>query len=284
MLCADGRVRHVYPILAAHMGDWEEQCIFACSYKTQCPICVVSMEQRGEFVHAELRTKMQTLKALHNDRRGYSFTRDNLGLRPTLPFWAKLPFANGHSSAVPDLLHQMHKGVFKDHLVNRWAHIMGARTLDRHLMGLPRFSGLRHFKYGISGFEQWTGTESKTLAKVFLPTVAGLTPQKAVGAARCIIDFMYRAHLPQINEDDLDALESDLAEFHDLKDIFIAKGAITTKHGWSDIPKIHMLIHYAHMIREYGTTDGFNTESSERLHIDYVKLGYRASNKVELSM
>jgi hypothetical protein len=72
-----------------------------------------------------------------------------------------------------------------------------------------------------------------------------------------------------------------LAEFHNLTDIFVTKGAVTTKHGWNDIPKLHMLIHYAHMIREYGTTDGFNTESSERLHIDYVKLGYRASNKVE---
>jgi hypothetical protein len=281
MLCADGRVRHVHPILAAHMADFEEQCMLASSQKTRCPTCVVPMDERGEFIHSQLRTRMQTLKALAHERRGYSFTRENLGLRPTLPFWAKLPFANGHMSAVPDLLHQMHKGMFKDHLVDRWAHIMGAATLDRHLMGLPRYSGLRHFKRGISTFEQWTGNESKTLAKVFLPTVAGITPRKAVGAARCLIDFMYRAHLPQVSEDDLEVLESELAEFHEMKDIFVTKGAITTKHGWNDIPKLHMLIHYAHMIREYGTTDGFNTESSERLHIDYVKLGYRASNKVD---
>jgi hypothetical protein len=281
MTCADGRVQRMYPLLAAHMGDFEEQSLFTCTYKTRCPICVVSLDQRGEFVHSRLRTRMQTLKALDQHQRGYSFTRDNLGIRAALPFWAKLPFANGHSSAVPDLLHQLHKGMFKKHLVDRWTHIMGTSTLDQRLMGLPRYSGLRHFKYGISGFEQWTGNKAKTLAKVFLPTVAGMTPQKAVGAARCLIDFMYRAHLPQMNEDDLDALESDSAEFHDLKSIFIERGALTLQHGWSDIPKLHMLIHYAHMIREYGTTDGFNTESSERLHIDYVKLGYRASNKVE---
>ncbi|KAF8874919.1 hypothetical protein BD779DRAFT_1678481 [Infundibulicybe gibba] len=33
------------------------------------------------------------------------------------------------------------------------------------------------------------------------------------------------------------------------------------------------------MIRSHGTADGFNTEGSERLHIDYAKLGYAATNK-----
>ncbi|KAG9087692.1 hypothetical protein FRC07_012761 [Ceratobasidium sp. 392] len=74
---------------------------------------------------------------------------------------------------------------------------------------------------------------------------------------------------------------TDLAEFHDLKDIFVTEGAITTKAGWDGIPKLHMLSHYAFLIREYGTPDGYNTELSERLHIDYVKIPYRASNKVD---
>ncbi|KZT31614.1 hypothetical protein SISSUDRAFT_958813, partial [Sistotremastrum suecicum HHB10207 ss-3] len=32
-------------------------------------------------------------------------------------------------------------------------------------------------------------------------------------------------------------------------------------------------------IRTHGAADGYNTETSERLHIDFAKLGYRASNK-----
>jgi hypothetical protein len=33
-----------------------------------------------------------------------------------------------------------------------------------------------------------------------------------------------------------------------------------------------------------GTTDGFNSEASERLHIDLAKLGYRASNKKDYTV
>jgi hypothetical protein len=39
------------------------------------------------------------------------------------------------------------------------------------------------------------------------------------------------------------------------------------------------MMHYAEAIRSHGTADGYNTEASERLHIDYAKEGYRASNK-----
>ncbi|KAG6901439.1 hypothetical protein DXG01_001133, partial [Tephrocybe rancida] len=37
--------------------------------------------------------------------------------------------------------------------------------------------------------------------------------------------------------------------------------------------------HYTALIKLFGSADGFNTESPERLHIDYAKNAYRASNK-----
>ena len=39
------------------------------------------------------------------------------------------------------------------------------------------------------------------------------------------------------------------------------------------------MVHYVEAIRSHGAADGYNTEASERLHIDYAKEGYRASNK-----
>ena len=39
------------------------------------------------------------------------------------------------------------------------------------------------------------------------------------------------------------------------------------------------MVHYVEAIKSRGSADGFNTESPERLHIDYAKEGYRASNK-----
>ncbi|KAG9122075.1 hypothetical protein FRC07_001690 [Ceratobasidium sp. 392] len=284
MVCADGGVRHVHPILAAHMADFEEQCLAACTQKTRCPICEVEYKGRGDSQdNVKIRTKLGTLQALRYERRGHSMTRQNLGLRPVWPYWAKLPHATGHSSFVPDLLHQIHQGMFKDHLLGRWRRLLSEETVDQRLIGMPRFAGLRHFKVGISSFfnGKWTGNESKEVERVMLPMVAGSQPAEAVGATRCLMDFLYRAHLPQIDDDDLEKLEADLVEFHELKEIFVLKRAITSKAGWDGIPKLHMLSHYAFLIQEYGTPDGYSTELSERLHIDYVKIPYRASNKVD---
>lgn len=48
-----------------------------------------------------------------------------------------------------------------------------------------------------------------------------------------------------------------------------------------NLPKLHSLLHYLRFITEYGTTDNYNTETTERLHIDYAKVAYAASNKKE---
>ncbi|PPQ73776.1 hypothetical protein CVT26_011510, partial [Gymnopilus dilepis] len=40
----------------------------------------------------------------------------------------------------------------------------------------------------------------------------------------------------------------------------------------------HSLHHYIESIKLFGTTDNYNTEFFERLHIDFTKLGWRASN------
>ena len=37
-----------------------------------------------------------------------------------------------------------------------------------------------------------------------------------------------------------------------------------------NIPKIHAMVHYVAAVKSRGTLDGYNTESPERLHINYV--------------
>jgi hypothetical protein len=46
-----------------------------------------------------------------------------------------------------------------------------------------------------------------------------------------------------------------------------------------NIPKLHQLSHYVQWIKLFGAADGFNTELPERLHIDFAKEAYHASNK-----
>ncbi|KZT66413.1 hypothetical protein DAEQUDRAFT_813539 [Daedalea quercina L-15889] len=95
-----------------------------------------------------------------------------------------------------------------------------------------------------------------------------------VGATKALLDFLYMAQYSIHSTTTLDTLKQSLSEFHAKKDIFIELGACSNFL----IPKLHMMIHYARAIELYGTTDNYNTESTERLHIDFAKEAYRATN------
>ena len=93
--------------------------------------------------------------------------------------------------------------------------------------------------------------------------------------ARSILDFSYYAQLHIQTTESLDALQNALTVFHANKDIL--KELAVREHF--NIPKLHQLSHYVQSITLFGAADGFNTELPERLHIDFAKDSYRASNK-----
>ncbi|KAG6823223.1 hypothetical protein H0H92_011026, partial [Tricholoma furcatifolium] len=70
-------------------------------------------------------------------------------------------------------------------------------------------------------------------------------------------------------------LDAVWVSFHENKHIFIDLGI----RDHFNISKLHNIKHYLDSIRELGSAVGYNTEGTERLHIDFAKLGYRASNK-----
>lgn len=75
----------------------------------------------------------------------------------------------------------------------------------------------------------------------------------------------------------LAVLQAALDTFHENIDIFVREGI----QDHFNIPKIHQMIHYVAAIKSRGSADGYNSESPERLHIDFAKDAYRASNKRE---
>jgi hypothetical protein len=62
---------------------------------------------------------------------------------------------------------------------------------------------------------------------------------------------------------------------HENKNVFVELGV----RKRFNIPKFHSIIHYISAIRSHGTLDGYNSESPERLHIDFAKAPFRAGNK-----
>ncbi len=274
LVCADGWLRKVFPILAAYIADFPEQCLVACCKENRCPTCTVHPNERGEAV-ASCYRDMSTSVAAVQDPEHPAFNEQGLRHIPE-PFWAKLPHANIFGCIAPDLLHQLHKGVFKDHLV-KWVSTGYEDELDARIMRLPPYRGLRVFKKGISGISQWTGNEYRQMQRTFIGVICGLHPAhpRVITCARALLDFIYLAHFPCHTTQTLIRLQAALDLFHRHKDVFIDIGVRTH----FNIPKLHWLLHYLPAIINIGACDGLSTDISERLHIDLVKLGYRASNR-----
>ncbi|CUA73051.1 Ig-like and fibronectin type-III domain-containing protein C27B7,7 [Rhizoctonia solani] len=281
MLCADGGVRRVHPILSTQIGDWPELCTAGVCQNTRCPVCIVPFSERGNLGQPwRLRTKPEILTAFNYAHCGFAGMQVGLGLRPTWPYWAHHPWSSGPAGFVPDLLHQLWKGMFLTHLKTWWTKLLGRTELDERYAGIPRYSTQRHFG-NISSITQWTGNEARGLARVFLPIVAGDYPRLAVQAARAMMDFIYRVRQPQLDADDLSELDNELREFHAAKWIFRSRGVHTARYKFNGIAKLHMMEHYTHQIREFGAPSGYSTEIPERLHIDYVKNPYGTTNGID---
>ncbi|KAG1810083.1 uncharacterized protein HD556DRAFT_1453102, partial [Suillus plorans] len=261
MVCADSLI-----------SDFPEQCLVACCKENRCPKCLVTADERGDPLTSQMQDPEVTKDILEKRKNGqHPIQFNDNGLHAVFnPFWANLPHANIFLAFTPDLLHQVHKGVFKDHLVKWCLEIVSEDEMDSHFKAMPDYPGLRHFKKGISTVKQWMGTEHKEMQRVFVGLLAVLV------VARAILDFSYYAQLRMHTAESLDGLESALAVFHANKDIL--QELEVREHF--NIPKLHRISHFVKSITLFGSTDGFNTELPERLHIDFAKEdAYRASNK-----
>ncbi|KAJ3728088.1 hypothetical protein DFJ43DRAFT_1133141 [Lentinula guzmanii] len=266
MICADGFERLVYAFLAAYMADYPEQCLICCCKENSCPRCTIKPNERGQLIYSLPRSPALTLVALSAEARGEKpeeFRSQNL--RPINPFWEDLPHCNIFECMTPDLLHQLQKGVFGDH-VAKWAQSamgdekLAEKEMDNRFRTMSPNPNLRHFSKGISSITQWTGNEYRLIAGA---------------AVRALEDFMFYAHFEVHTDHSLAAMDTAWSTFHDRKDVFLELGLRTH----FNISKLHNVSHYLESIRSRGTNDNFNTEFSDRLHIDLSKNGYRASNK-----
>ncbi|KAI0682097.1 hypothetical protein BC835DRAFT_1246201, partial [Cytidiella melzeri] len=203
---------------------------------------------------------------------------EGAGLNAIDPFWKNLPYCDIFSCMTPDLLHQLHKGMFKDHTV-KWATACAngkEDEVDRWFRAMPSHPDLRHFKRGILLVSQWTGNEYKQMEKVFLGVIAGSAEADVVKAVRAIVDFIFYAQFETHTEESLSRLDEAWTSFHVHKQVFVRLGLWKDFNG---IPKLHSMTHYIESIRLLGTADGYNPQGPERLHINFAKVGYRASNR-----
>ena len=102
----------------------------------------------------------------------------------------------------------------------------------------------------------------------------GVLPVPLIHATCAILDFLYLAQYRIHTSETLASLEAALNEFHEKKHVFETLGIQNN----FNIPKLHFLCHYILAIKLFRTTDNYNTEMTECLHIDFAKDTYQATN------
>jgi hypothetical protein len=278
-----GEVRQVHPILSSYVADYPEQCLVACCKSGTCPKCQCSADKLADPTPLPHRTPRWTLGVIETAKRDsngstHQFSKKCMEQDVTggvyEPFWKDFPYTDIHRILTPDVLHQLYQGVFK-HIIGWCQSVVGEKRLDQRIRSLPQFQGLRHFKNGISALSQISGAERKDMAKILIPCLVGMAPPQAIKAVKALLDFIFLSQYPTHDDQTLKYMKDALDSFHKNKRYFIEVKA----HPTLNIPKFHSLVHYIESIQFFGTTDNYNTEMFERLHIDFAKEGWRATNQ-----
>ncbi|KAJ7600215.1 hypothetical protein C8J56DRAFT_999638 [Mycena floridula] len=294
--CPDGHYRRVIFDLGPFIADYPEQVLMAGIVQNWCARCPAPFDDLdGPFSsdtrswdHVETMKQNFDSKTLWDD---YGIDDDiifSFSLNNLYPFTAGFPRADIYELLSPDLLHQLIKGTFKDHLV-AWVEdyliiehgqkeaerIMD--DIDHRIAAVPSFAGLRRFPNG-RRFKQWTGDDSKALMKVYLPALVGYLPSGILKTFSSFLDFYYTVRKPHFNEDDLAAVQETITEFHTHREIFRVAGVRPTRFS---LPRQHSITHYPNFIPEFGAPTGLCSSITESRHITAVKKPWRRSNRFE---
>jgi hypothetical protein len=109
-----------------------------------------------------------------------------------------------------------------------------------------------------------------------LPAIEGHVPDEMVQAMRAFLEFCYIARRNIHDTRSLESLDDALRRFHECREIFQTSGI---RVDGFNLPRQHSLIHYAKLIRAYGSPNGLCSSITESKHIDLVKWPFRRSNR-----
>jgi len=284
LMSGDGAIRDCHPIFAAYAGDYPEQILVTCTKSGECPTCPAPRDEIGDpDLVGSPRDVPPILAALDTiDKDPTTFCRacKAVGIKPVQhPFWQNLPFVNIFRSIIPNILHQMYQGNIK-HLISWIQQACGEEEIDARCRRLPPNHNIRLFLKGISSLSRVTGTEHDQICRFLLGIIIDIKlpnqvlTARLLHAVRGLLDFLYLAKFPVHTTETLQQLDDALCMYHDNRQVFIDLGIRSN----FNFPKDHFINHYHELIEIFGTTDNFNTEYTERLHIDLAKNAFRATN------
>lgn len=286
MSSADGVVRRTHPLVAALSMDYPEQTLSTGQKAGECPTCEVPADKLGDG--SEFQWPIHNIERINKaldlaDGPPTEFRRacSEAGIKPIYkPWWQGFPYCNIFLAITPDILHQLLQGLIM-HIIAWVILAYGAAEIDARCRCMPPNHGARFFANGITTLSHLTGRERQDICRILLgliidlPLPNGASPDRLVLAVRAVLDFLYLAEYPAHTSKTLALMDDALRHFHTNKSIFIELGIRSN----FNIPKLHWITkHWRSAIERVGTSDNYDTQYTERLHIDFTKDAYRATN------
>ncbi|TEB21048.1 hypothetical protein FA13DRAFT_1834691 [Coprinellus micaceus] len=281
--CPDGHLRRAIYTIGPVIADYPEQVWLSGIVQGWCAKCMARPEYLDD---PDAGRRTHELTDALTEARTPGILWDEYGIHEDIvPFTHSFPRADIHELMAPDLLHQVIKGTFKDHLVEwvmQYLHqehgearaVEIITDIDRRISAVPIFPGLRRFQDG-RDFAQWTGDDSKALMKVYLAAIAGHVPDEMV---QCLSSFLEMCYIFRRNAITISAIEKaqeHLTRFHELREIFVETGTRTHL----SLPRQHALSHFIPSIIDFGSPNGLCSSITESRHITAVKEPWRRSNR-----
>ncbi|KAI0314791.1 hypothetical protein OF83DRAFT_1165069 [Amylostereum chailletii] len=281
--CPDGHFRRVIFDIGPVIADYPEQVMLAGIVQGWCGRCT----GKNSVLDGDGGRRTQEWTDLILGAWSPRIAWDEYGIDDgVVPFTHDFPRADIHELLAPDLLHQIIKGSFKDHIVEwvgdyltithgeaRAGEIMD--DIDRRISAAPAFPGLRRFPHG-RRFKQWTGDDSKALMKVYIAAIVEYVPAAIVQTISALLDFYYLVRRPEFDADTLDAIDTAVSRFHHHREVFREAGVHPT--GFS-LPHQHAMSYYCVLIQDFGSANGLCSSITESRHITAVKKPWRRSNR-----
>ncbi|KAF8269032.1 hypothetical protein EI94DRAFT_1771396 [Lactarius quietus] len=263
--CSDGLFCHAIFGLGPYISDYPEQVwvmgiiLGWCAHYILNFFCYQNLNSMG---HPRRWLKMDYLIKKFDAR----ILWDAFGIyEDVMPFTYNFPHANIHKLISSDLLHQVIKGIFKDHLVSY--------NLLHRIAIVPLFPGLWWFPDRCN-FLQWTGDDSKVVMKVYLGALARYLPLAIV---HCILTFMDTCYITcwnSISSLVLKCFQKCVVKYHELCNVFLTTGTLKMV----SLPCQHALSHYHFSIQLFGSPNGLCSSITESKHRVSVKNNWYQSN------
>ena len=299
----------------------EQVLITGIKKNRHCSICRVRPNERGDLLKKwQYRTHDYTQAKLVSQRSARKriedgLAKDTMAVHPVRNWAWRHKHCNIHMLMDVDILHQLLKGVVirlidwctaliddvigtnpnavrrtKKQGKKKVSESTASIRLDGRSRQVPGFTGLKLFDH-FSKVKQWSGNEPKAIVRQLVAVTTPLLAGKrdfAIHCCRAIIDFVMLAMYESHDEHTLSYLEEAIYRIHHLKTVFAQyRPQYTTLDGDNEdesqfnIPKLHIITHYADFIRLYGSAQSFDTAYGEAAHKFLLKSYYRRINKTE---